>query len=61
MPPNYYRNDFDWKTWTSWNKQASEAVDRSFDYPHVAAAYWVSTGSRATIRDWLPRIPGIGT
>jgi len=41
MPPNYYRNDFDWKTWTSWNKQASEAVDRSFDYPHVAAAYWV--------------------
>ena len=41
MPPNYYRSDFDWKTWTSWNKQASEAVDRSFDYPHVAAAYWV--------------------
>jgi len=41
MPPNYYRSDFDWKTWTSWNKQASQAVDRSFDYPHVAAAYWV--------------------
>src|SRR5262249_44458015 len=41
MPPGYYRTDFDWKTWTSWNKQASEAVDRSYDYPHVAALYWV--------------------
>jgi hypothetical protein len=41
MPPNYYDNSFDWKSWTSWNKQASEAVDRSYDYPHVAAAYWV--------------------
>jgi hypothetical protein len=41
MPPNYYDRSFDWKSWTSWNKQASEAVDRSYDYPHVAAAYWV--------------------
>ena len=41
FPPNYYRSDLDWKSWTSWNKQASEAVDRSFNYPHVAAAYWV--------------------
>ena len=41
MPPNYYDSSFDWKSWTSWNKQASEAVDRSYDYPHVAAAYWV--------------------
>ena len=41
MPPNYYNRDFDWKSWTSWNKEASEAVDRSYDYPHVAAAYWV--------------------
>jgi len=41
MPPNYYNSTFDWKSWTSWNKQASEAVDRSYDYPHVAAAYWV--------------------
>lgn len=39
--PGYYRSDFDWTTWTSWNKKASEAVDRSYDYPHVAAAYWV--------------------
>jgi hypothetical protein len=41
MPANYYNSSFDWKSWTSWNKQASEAVDRSYDYPHVAAAYWV--------------------
>jgi Family of unknown function (DUF5695) len=41
MPAGYYRSDLDWKSWTSWNKQASEQVDRSYDYPHVAAAYWV--------------------
>ena len=41
LPQHYYNESFDWKSWTSWNKQASEAVDRSYDYPHVAAAYWV--------------------
>ena len=41
MPAGYYRSDFDWTSWTSWNKKASEQVDRSYDYPHVAAAYWV--------------------
>ncbi len=41
MPANYYRSDLDWKSWTSWNKAATEIVDRSYDYPHVAAAYWV--------------------
>lgn len=41
MPRGYYSSDFDWTSWTSWNKKASEQVDRSYDYPHVAAAYWV--------------------
>jgi hypothetical protein len=41
LPKGFYRSDFDWSTWTSWNKKASEQVDRSYDYPHVAAAYWV--------------------
>lgn len=41
MPPGFYRKDFDWTTWTSWDKAHSERVDRSFDYPHVVAAYWV--------------------
>lgn len=38
---SYYRPDLDWGSWTSWTKEQSEAVDRSFNYPHVAAAYWV--------------------
>jgi hypothetical protein len=41
LPPGYYQSNLDWTSWTSWNKRASEAVDRSFNYPHVAAAYWV--------------------
>ena len=41
MPAGFYRSDFDWSSWTSWNKKASDQVDRSYDYPHVAAAYWV--------------------
>ncbi|HKW19686.1 MAG TPA: DUF5695 domain-containing protein [Terriglobales bacterium] len=41
LPAGFYRSDFDWSSWTSWNKKASEQVDRSYDYPHVAAAYWV--------------------
>lgn len=40
LPPDYYWSDLNWKSWTSWNKQQSEAVDRSYDYPHVAVAYW---------------------
>jgi hypothetical protein len=41
LPADYYRSDFDWTTWTSWNKEHAERVDRSYDYPHVAALYWV--------------------
>jgi hypothetical protein len=41
MPVGYYRDDLNWKSWTSWDQKASEAVDRSFNYPHVASAYWV--------------------
>ncbi len=41
LPQGYYRSDLDWKSWTSWNKKAAYQVDRSYDYPHVAAAYWV--------------------
>jgi hypothetical protein len=41
MPPNYYRGDLNWGSWTSWNRQNSEIVDRSFNYPHVAALHWV--------------------
>jgi len=41
LPPGFYHSDLNWTTWTSWNKKASEQVDRSYDYPHVAALYWV--------------------
>ncbi|ORY70398.1 uncharacterized protein BCR38DRAFT_521188 [Pseudomassariella vexata] len=39
--PNYtYSSDIDWTAWWSWNKDASYATDRAYDYVHVAAAYW---------------------
>src|SRR5579864_2268870 len=41
MPAGFYRKDFDWSSWTSWNKAHAERVDRSFDYVHVVAADWV--------------------
>jgi hypothetical protein len=40
LPPGYYDGKLNWKSWTSWDEKASEAVDRSFNYPHVASAYW---------------------
>ena len=41
LPADFYRKDLNWRSWTSWNKEASEKLDRSYNYPHVAAAYWV--------------------
>jgi Family of unknown function (DUF5695) len=41
LPPGYYSTDWNWKSWTSWNKAAAVgAVNRSYDYPHVAALHW---------------------
>ena len=41
FPADFYRKDFDWSSWTSWNKAHAERVDRSFNYLHVVAADWV--------------------
>ncbi|MFP5229199.1 MAG: DUF5695 domain-containing protein [Acidobacteriota bacterium] len=41
LAPGFYSNSFDWKSWASWSKKDSEAVDRSYNYPHVASAWWV--------------------
>jgi len=41
LPPNYYRSDLNWGSWTSWKKVDAEKVDRSYNYPHVAALHWV--------------------
>ncbi|HTB98240.1 MAG TPA: DUF5695 domain-containing protein [Terracidiphilus sp.] len=35
-----YRKDLDWSSWESWNQEGSEDVGRSYNYPHVVAAYW---------------------
>jgi hypothetical protein len=40
MPAGYYRSDLNWTSWTSWKKEATEIVDRSYNYPHVAALHW---------------------
>jgi hypothetical protein len=40
LPAGTYRKDLDWSSWESWNKQASEDLGRSFNYPHVVAVYW---------------------
>jgi hypothetical protein len=40
LPAGYYRKDLDWSSWESWNEKASEDHGRSFNYPHVVAAYW---------------------
>jgi hypothetical protein len=58
MPPGYYRADLNWGTWTSWKRDAAEAVDRSYDYPHVAALHWSmyrlarNTKGLVTNRSW---------
>ena len=40
LPADTYRKDIDWSTWESWKKEDSEGVWRSYNYPHVVAAYW---------------------
>jgi hypothetical protein len=38
--PSFKYMEGNWSSWTSWNKQAADAVDRAYNYPHVVAAYW---------------------
>jgi len=58
FPAGYYNADFNWKSWTSWDKKSAADVGRSFNYPHVAAAYWslyrIARHSKGltTKRDW---------
>jgi len=40
VPEGYYDSSIDWSSWTSWDKEASEQINRSYNYPHAAAAYW---------------------
>ena len=40
LPDYPYDKALDWRSWTSWNKKASEDIGRGYNYPHVVAAYW---------------------
>jgi len=40
VPGFTYDAALNWKSWTSWNKKQADDVGRSYDYPHVVAAYW---------------------
>jgi hypothetical protein len=40
LPAVAYRKDLDWSSWESWSQEASEDTGRSYNYPHVVAAYW---------------------
>ncbi|MBN2638268.1 MAG: hypothetical protein JXR65_04165, partial [Bacteroidales bacterium] len=41
MPAETYSDSINFKTWAAWNKKHAETVERSYNYPHVAAAHWV--------------------
>jgi hypothetical protein len=40
VPGFVYDPALNWKSWTSWNKKAASDLGRSYNYPHVVAAYW---------------------
>ncbi|KAI2465948.1 hypothetical protein F4781DRAFT_371439 [Annulohypoxylon bovei var. microspora] len=40
LPKYVYSSSIDWTSWTSWDEDDAYAIDRAYDYVHVAAAYW---------------------
>jgi len=38
--PAYYDPKIHYGGWTSWSKRDAERIDRAYNYPHVAVAYW---------------------
>ncbi|TCD10523.1 hypothetical protein EZ449_09260 [Pedobacter frigidisoli] len=41
MPKDTYAKDINFKTWSAWPKKEADNLERSYNYPHVAAAHWV--------------------
>lgn len=41
MPSGTYNKDINFNTWSAWPLKEARSVGRSYNYPHVAAAYWV--------------------
>ncbi|MBH0112050.1 hypothetical protein I5E68_03665 [Novosphingobium sp. YJ-S2-02] len=39
--PDYYDPQINWKNWTAWNKEHSNDLGRTYNYPHVAIGHWV--------------------
>ncbi len=58
VPGFTYDSKLNWTSWTSWNKEGADDVGRSFNYPHVVAAYWSlyrtarNTQGLVTHHDW---------
>lgn len=40
VPGFQYDPSYNWKSWTSWDKKGADDVGRTYNYPHVVAAYW---------------------
>ncbi|WP_308993305.1 DUF5695 domain-containing protein [Mariniflexile litorale] len=40
LPKGTYSDDIKYKSWTAWNHEHANDPGRSYNYPHVAAAYW---------------------
>ncbi|KLT65342.1 DUF5695 domain-containing protein [Pedobacter sp. BMA] len=41
LPKGTYSNSLNFKTWSAWPKKEADNLERSYNYPHVAAAHWV--------------------
>lgn len=54
MPPGTYSQDIRYKTWSAWPAKEAKSVGRSYNYPHVAAAYWVMYRLARYHRELLP-------
>jgi hypothetical protein len=58
LPKDYYDPTANWKSWTSWSKKDAADTGRSYNYPHVVAAYWAlyrvarNTDGLATAHTW---------
>jgi len=41
MPEGTYHKDINFKTWSAWPLNEASSAGRSYNYPHVTAAWWV--------------------
>jgi len=40
MPEGTYDPKLNWNTWSAWDREGAADLGRSYNYPHVAAAWW---------------------